>query len=144
MHTGGVFSTLYGKPSPSTETISKSNESGCSSTVPGGQENFQVPLQQPSGSSGFSLLDSFLDAQYGKQEGSITGSSSKVLDNSSCSSFCTSSCSAKVNLRLQVKLDSMMAGDSEDSTVFETCDQLFCQSIQHVLQSPLISRYLIV
>jgi hypothetical protein len=91
VHTGGVFSTLYGKPSPSTETISKSNESGCSSTVPGGQENFQVPLQQPSGSSGFSLLDSFLDAQYGKQEGSITGSSSKVLDNSSCSSFCTSS-----------------------------------------------------
>jgi hypothetical protein len=45
--------------------------------VPGGQENFQVPLQQPSGSSGFSLLDSFLDAQYGRQEGSTTGSSSK-------------------------------------------------------------------
>ncbi len=51
---------------------------------------------------------------------------------------------AKVNLRLQVKLDSMMAGDSEESTVFETCDQPFCQSIQHVHQSPLISRYLIV
>ncbi len=46
---------------------------------------------------------------------------------------------AKVNLRLQVKLDSMMPGDSEESTVFETCDQLFCQSIQHVPQSLIIS-----